>query len=115
MDDALGFLTEVADEDRSSVAYRQQALVLEIADRVHSRIQQLGISQAELARRMGVSRPMVTKLLAGDSNFQLKTLLRLADALDMELMVDFVLPAVSMPGFLSARAEEAQAENAAVG
>ena len=90
MDDALGFLTEVADEDRSSVAYRQQALVLEIADRVHARIDQLGISQAELARRMHVSRPMVTKLLTGDSNFQLKTLLRLADALGMELMVDFV-------------------------
>ena len=108
MDNALGFLTEVAEEDRSSVAYRQQALVLEIADRVHARIDQLGISQAELARRMGVSRPMVTKLLTGDSNFQLKTLLRLADALDMELMVDFVLPGVSMPGFLSARAEEAQ-------
>jgi transcriptional regulator with XRE-family HTH domain len=115
MDDALGFLTEVADEDRSSVAYRQQALVLEIADRVHTRIDQLGISQAELARRMGVSRPMVTKLLTGDSNFQLKTLLRLADALDMELMVDFVLPGVSMPGFLSPRAEADQAERAAVG
>ena len=115
MDDALGFLTEVADEDRSSVAYRQQALVLEIADRVHSRIQQLGISQAELARRMGVSRPMVTKLLTGDSNFQLKTLLRLADALDMELTVDFVLPGVNIRGFLSARAEADQAKSAAVG
>lgn len=90
MTDVLDFLTGVADEDRSGPEYRLQALVLEISDRVHARIQQLGITQAELARRMGVSRPMVTKLLTGESNFQLRTLLRLGDALDMDLMVDFV-------------------------
>ena len=80
-----------------TVEYRQQALVLEIAERVHARLQQLGISQAELARRMGVSRPMVTKLLAGDRNFQLKTLLHLGDALDMELKVEFVPGLVALP------------------
>ena len=99
MNNALDFLTAVAAEDRASVAYRQQALVLEIADRVHTRIQELDISRAVLARRMRVSRPMITKLLTGDSNFQLKTLIRLADALDMELMLNFVPEGFRLPLF----------------
>lgn len=86
----LDFLTASVGDDRSDVAYRQQALVLELSERVLDRISQLGISQAELARRMRVSRPMITKLLTGDSNFQLKTLLRLADALEMDFIADFV-------------------------
>jgi ribosome-binding protein aMBF1 (putative translation factor) len=76
--DELEFLTQSADGDRSGAEYRLQALVLEISDRVTTRLQKQGISQAELARRLGVSRPMITKLLTGDSNFQLRTLLRLA-------------------------------------
>jgi len=97
--DALDFLTEAAEEDRSSIEYRLQTLVLELSERVHGRIEQIGISQAEVARRMGVSRPMITKLLTGDSNFQLRTLLRLADALDMDLMVDFVPDGFRLPRF----------------
>jgi transcriptional regulator with XRE-family HTH domain len=88
--DELEFLTQSADEDRSGLEYRLQALVLEISDCVTTRLQQQGISQAELARRLGVSRPMITKLLTGDSNFQLRTLLRLAEALEMELQVSLV-------------------------
>lgn len=103
MANPLDFLTEVADEDRSSIDYRLQAQVLEIADRVHARLEQLGISQADLARRMEVSRPMISKLLTGDSNFQLRTLLRLAEALDMELMVDFVPEGFRLPRFYVSR------------
>ena len=103
MTDDLDFLTETADEDRSSVEYRQQALVLELSGRVLSRIGDLGISQAELARRMGVSRPMITKLLTGDSNFQLKTLLRLSDALEMDFVADFVPKGFALPRFYVSR------------
>lgn len=77
--------------------YRLQALVLEISDCVTSRLQLQGISQAELARRLGVSRPMITKLLTGDSNFQLRTLLRLAEALEMELKVSLVERSAATP------------------
>ena len=97
MTEALDRLTEAAADDRASVEYRQEALVLEISARVHARLQQLGMSQAELARRMGVSRPMITKLLTGNSNFQLKTLLRLGDALDLDLTIDFTPGLVALP------------------
>lgn len=107
MTDDLDFLTASADEDRSSVEYRQQALVLELSERVLGRIDQMGISQAELARRMGVSRAMITKLLTGDSNFQLKTLLRLADALKMDFIADFVPKGFALPRFYVSRDTDA--------
>ena len=48
------------------------------------------INRAKLANLLNVSPPAVTKILNGNSNFTLKTLISLADALDMELKVDFV-------------------------
>jgi len=103
LSDSLDLLTRVADEDRKSVEYRLHTLVLEIGGRVHARLAQLHINQAELARRMQVSRPMVTKLLTGESNFQLRTLLRLADALDMELTVDLAPEGFRLPRFYVSR------------
>lgn len=99
MNDDLARLSEAADESRSGIEYRLQMAVLELSERVHVRLKQLGITQAELARRMSVSRPMITKLLTGDSNFQLRTLMRLAEALNMELVVDLVPEGFRLPHF----------------
>jgi predicted transcriptional regulator len=53
---------------------------------LHERMRQLGISQGELARRMGTSRPYVTKLLSG-GNFTLQTMVKLAMAIDAVVRV----------------------------
>ena len=47
---------------------------------LHMRMERLNISQTELARRMGTSRPHVTKILNG-GNFTLNTMVKLATAL----------------------------------
>ena len=49
--------------------------------RILRRMKQLGVSQTELARRMNVSRPYVTKVLARDVNFSFRTAAKLANAL----------------------------------
>lgn len=48
------------------------------------RMKELGVSQTELARRMKVSRPYVTKVLHQDVNFSFRTAAKLADALRMD-------------------------------
>lgn len=49
-----------------------------------------GLTQAELAKRMGVSQPFIAKLESGESpNFNLETLAKLAAALDSDLEVRF--------------------------
>ena len=52
--------------------------------RILRRMKQLGVSQTELARRMKVSRPYVTKVLSRDVNFSFKTAAKLANALKMD-------------------------------
>ena len=47
-------------------------------------MKQLGVSQTELARRMNVSRPYVTKVLSRDVNFSFRTAAKLANALKMD-------------------------------
>jgi len=39
-----------------------------IAERIRERIQAVGLSQAELARRVGVAQPTIAKLISGQSN-----------------------------------------------
>jgi hypothetical protein len=53
---------------------------------------ELGLSYAEVARRMGVSRAYVSKLFAGNENSTLLSLNKLAQVLELKLTVDFLSP-----------------------
>lgn len=48
-----------------------------------------GLSQAELARRCGVSQPAIARLERGEHEPRLATLRRVAHALDANLVLDF--------------------------
>ena len=48
------------------------------------RMKELGLSQTDLAKRMKVSRPYITKVLHQDVNFSFRTAAKLARALQMD-------------------------------
>ena len=52
--------------------------------RILRRMKQLGVNQTELAKRMKVSKPYVTKVLRQDVNFSFRTAAKLARALEMD-------------------------------
>ena len=52
------------------------------------RMKELGVSQTELAKRMKVSRPYITKVLHQDVNITFRTAARLANALKMDFFPD---------------------------
>ena len=52
--------------------------------RILRRMKQLGVNQTELAKRMNVSRPYITKVLRQDVNFSFRTAAKLANALKMD-------------------------------
>ena len=56
--------------------------------RILRRMKELGVSQTELARRMKVSRPYVTKVLSRDVTFSFRTAAKLANALKMDFFPD---------------------------
>ena len=61
--------------DRIGSAFLRQILL---------RMKELGVSQTELARRMNVSRPYITKVLHTDVNISFRTAAKLANALKMD-------------------------------
>ena len=54
--------------------------------RILRRMKELGVSRTELAKRMKVSRPYITKVLSQDVNFSFRTAAKLANALKMDFM-----------------------------
>jgi transcriptional regulator with XRE-family HTH domain len=63
-------------------------LFAQIAGQVAERRQQLGLSQAELARRCGTTQSAIARLEGGGRPPRIDTLLRIADALGSDLVVE---------------------------
>lgn len=59
-----------------------------VADKVAHRRQELGLSQRELAELVGSTQSAIARLERGGRPPRIDTLLRIADALDCELVVD---------------------------
>lgn len=82
------FEREFAD-DPEAIADR---MVLDLVVRVGEEMERRGMSAAELARAMGVSRQYVSRFLEGPSNTTLLTMVRFARALGLELQVEMTAP-----------------------
>jgi HTH-type transcriptional regulator/antitoxin HipB len=67
--------------------YRSAKEAFDLAERVRSAREKLGITQAELAARIGSTQPSVARLEAGGVSPSIDTLSRIATALDLELVV----------------------------
>ncbi|RKS68333.1 helix-turn-helix protein [Actinomadura pelletieri DSM 43383] len=72
---------------QESPAYVEAGHALALGQAVHDRRVALGISQAELARRAGMTQPQISNIEGGDSVPTLPLLTRLADALDASLTI----------------------------
>ncbi|MFT7600428.1 MAG: ribosome-binding protein aMBF1 (putative translation factor) [Acidimicrobiales bacterium] len=79
---------ERAEFDETYAAVR---LALEFGEKVRDAREAAGLSQRELAVRMGTSQAAVARLEAGGVGSTLTTLQRVADALGMAISVDLEL------------------------
>ncbi len=81
--DELGLRREVEDELSQLLIEHKIAMLRK----------QQGLTQAELARRSGVSQPMIAQIESGMlNNLTLKTLVRTAHVLGAKLKIDLVAP-----------------------
>ena len=67
-----------------------------------------GLSQRALAQKLGMTQPQVARMELGEHNPTIDTLARLAQALDVEFVID-VRPRQCAPKLLSARAQHTNA------
>jgi transcriptional regulator with XRE-family HTH domain len=77
------------DSFRDDFEFRLESLILNITENISKRMVEKKINRSSLAEKLNVSPPAVTKILNGSSNFTLKTLLSLSDALDLDLNIEF--------------------------
>ena len=70
--------------------FRHARLAVEVAHQIVLLREKLGLSQVELARRMGTKQQTISRLERGDyDGFTLKTLLKIAEATKTQLVVRF--------------------------
>jgi transcriptional regulator with XRE-family HTH domain len=95
----------VGEAVEESAAYREAGHAFALGQAVYDRRTELGLSQAELARRADMSQPQISTIEGGDSVPTLPLLARLTKALDASLSIDldgddsaFVFTAHPAPG-----------------
>lgn len=66
---------------RESAVYWEERAILDFTERVSERMVAKSVSKSELATRLGVSLPSVTKILSGSNNFTVKTMVKVIRAL----------------------------------
>ncbi|MFI8459817.1 helix-turn-helix domain-containing protein [Kitasatospora sp. NPDC085464] len=71
-----------------SPAYLEAGYAFALGQAVYDRRTELGFSQAELARRAGMTQPQLSNIEGGDAAPTLPLLTRLAKALDASLTID---------------------------
>lgn len=68
------------------------AAKVEISERIFRLMEDKGITEAELARRLETSRAYVNKVLQGSTNFTVESLVKIGIALDCEFKMEFTEP-----------------------
>lgn len=66
-----------------------------------------GLTQTELARRLGLKQPAVARMETGEHAPTIRTLLRIAEALEIEILLD-IKPSSKEHSWVSSRADQAQ-------
>ncbi|MTI14206.1 helix-turn-helix domain-containing protein [Sansalvadorimonas verongulae] len=77
----------VAESTENKALLDEETLILEVTEQFWENMNQQGVTKAELARRMGVSKAHVSKLLDGSNNLTLRKIANMATALSMKLNV----------------------------
>jgi len=82
------WLQEKVNEFADDPAYLTERHLLKFTEDIISKMKEQNIPRNDLAQRMGVSKAMVTKLLRGNPNMTLKTMVTISQAINCELEVD---------------------------
>lgn len=81
-------MTKHIDNNKAAI-FAEEALVVDVQLLLHALMEEKGMSRADLARAMGVSRPRVTQMLSDEcKNLTVRLLARAAHALGETLEVD---------------------------
>ena len=98
MSDILDQLNELIADEESQLEHKHELAIGAFTNAVARLMADQGLSQSNLARRLGVSRAHVSQLLQHKSSPPLRTMVQIANALGCD-----VVPNVAPCGFRPAR------------
>lgn len=84
----MSWLESYIEQNQYTVDYQTELSIIDFNEKIIAKMEELKISRAELAKRLGVSKAFVTKVLNGNPNMTIKTLISLTLALDCQLYQD---------------------------
>lgn len=84
---------------KASPEYVAENIKLDFAVTLERRMDQLGLSRADLARKLGTSQAAITNTLRGDANLTIDRMARLAHALDATVHVHLAPTATKVRWF----------------
>ena len=78
---------------RKLIAYKVEGAIIEFTEDLCKLMHIKGITKTQLAQRLGCKPAYITKLLSGQNNFTIETMVKTADAIGAEIRIH-VQPAV---------------------
>lgn len=84
----MSFIEKYINKYEYSIDYQTELAIIDLNEKIIAKMEELKISRAELAKRLGVSKAFITKLLNGNPNMTIKTIVSIALALDCKLYQD---------------------------
>ncbi|MFH0856763.1 MAG: helix-turn-helix transcriptional regulator [bacterium] len=88
--DFHGYLVEQLKDPKIKKYYDEYGKQLEIAYKILELRKRSGMSQAELAKRIGARQSNIARMEAGEQNFTISTIQKIAVALGRDIKVEFV-------------------------
>jgi transcriptional regulator with XRE-family HTH domain len=87
MKQRLTALKAAAEAARKTDAYRAEGASIRLTEELVARLKASGLTRTALAEKIGASPAYVTKILRGDTNFTLDSMVKIANALGCELSI----------------------------
>jgi plasmid maintenance system antidote protein VapI len=81
-------------EAEKGLTFHVESAILSFTEDLSSLMEAQGVSKSELARRLHCQPAFITKLLSGQNNFTIETMVRIAIALDAKVKIHLQGPGV---------------------
>lgn len=88
---------QILADHKDDFDFKYETKLIEITEDICRILEESGMNRKDLSEVLGTSKSAVTKMLDGNTNFTLKRLLKVADALDRELSITFRGHTVASP------------------
>lgn len=80
---------ELVKQIKETETFDKEVVLSSVSDQIAFLMKKDGVKKAELARRLGKSRAYITKILQGNVNFTIDTLVQIARALGYQFVPSF--------------------------